>query len=46
VERLPGDIEEALRAASSIGDDRLQRQSCGRVVPESFTHGSSEQRVR
>jgi predicted metalloprotease len=41
-----GDIEEALRAASSIGDDRLQRQSRGRVVPESFTHGSSEQRVR
>ncbi len=40
-----GDIEEALRAASSIGDDRLQRRSRGRVVPESFTHGSSEQRV-
>lgn len=41
-----GDIDEALRAASSIGDDRLQRQSSGYVVPESFTHGSSEQRVR
>jgi predicted metalloprotease len=41
-----GDIEEALRAASSIGDDRLQRQSRGYVVPESFTHGSSEQRMR
>ncbi len=42
----PGDIEEALNAASSIGDDRLQRQSRGYVVPESFTHGSSAQRVR
>ena len=42
----PGDIEEALRAASAIGDDRLQRQSQGTVVPDSFTHGSSEQRVR
>ncbi len=41
-----GDIEEALRAASAIGDDRLQRQSQGHVVPDSFTHGSSEQRVR
>ena len=41
-----GDIEEALQAASSIGDDRLQKQSGGRVVPESFTHGSSAQRVR
>jgi predicted metalloprotease len=41
----PGDAEEGLRAAASIGDDRLQRQSQGRVVPESFTHGSSEQRV-
>ena len=41
-----GDIEEALNAASSIGDDRLQRQAGGQVVPESFTHGSSEQRMR
>ncbi|MCU0538027.1 MAG: zinc metallopeptidase [Hydrococcus sp. Prado102] len=41
-----GDIEEALNAASSIGDDRLQKQSRGYVVPESFTHGSSAQRVR
>lgn len=41
-----GDIEEALNAASSIGDDRLQRQAQGYVVPDSFTHGSSAQRVR
>jgi len=41
----PGDAEEGLRAAAAIGDDRLQRQSQGRIVPESFTHGSSEQRV-
>ena len=41
----PGDAEEGLRGAASIGDDRLQRQAQGRVVPESFTHGSSEQRV-
>ncbi|HXF40676.1 MAG TPA: neutral zinc metallopeptidase [Blastocatellia bacterium] len=41
-----GDIEEALGAASSVGDDRLQRQAQGRVVPDSFTHGTSEQRVR
>jgi len=41
-----GDLEEALRAASAIGDDNIQRQSQGRVVPDSFTHGSSEQRVR
>jgi len=41
-----GDIEEALSTASAIGDDRLQRQSRGSVVPDSFTHGTSEQRVR
>ncbi len=40
-----GDIEEGLRAASAIGDDRLQMQTQGYVVPESFTHGTSEQRV-
>jgi predicted metalloprotease len=42
----PGDIDEALNAASAIGDDRIQRQTQGYVVPDSFTHGSSEQRVR
>lgn len=42
----PGDIEEGLTAASAIGDDRLQSQATGRVVPDSFTHGSSAQRVR
>ena len=42
----PGDTEEALAAASGVGDDRLQKQSRGYVVPESFTHGSSEQRMR
>ncbi len=41
-----GDVEEALNAASAIGDDRLQKQAQGYVVPESFTHGTSEQRVR
>jgi uncharacterized protein len=41
-----GDVESALRAATAIGDDTLQRQTQGRVVPESFTHGSAEQRVR
>ena len=41
-----GDLEEALNAANAIGDDRLQKQSSGRVVPDSFTHGTSEQRMR
>ena len=41
-----GDVEAALTAASAIGDDRLQRQTQGRVVPDSFTHGTSAQRVR
>jgi predicted metalloprotease len=39
-----GDVEEGLGAAAAIGDDRLQRMSTGTVSPESFTHGSSEQR--
>ena len=42
----PGDVEEALGAASAVGDDRLQRESQGYVVPDSFTHGTSEQRIR
>lgn len=42
----PGDLEQALQAASAIGDDRLQQQSQGRVVPDAFTHGTSAQRVR
>lgn len=42
----PGEIEQALAAASAIGDDRLQRQTQGQIVPESFTHGTSTQRVR
>jgi uncharacterized protein len=42
----PGDLEAALTAASAIGDDRLQQQSQGRIVPESFTHGTSAQRVK
>ena len=41
-----GDVEEAIRAANAIGDDRLQKQSSGRVVPDAFTHGTSEQRMR
>jgi predicted metalloprotease len=42
----PGDVESALRAATAIGDDTLQKQAQGYVVPDSFTHGTSEQRVR
>jgi predicted metalloprotease len=42
----PGDIEEALKAANAIGDDRLQMQSQGYVVPDAFTHGTSAQRMR
>jgi hypothetical protein len=42
----PGDVEAALRTASAIGDDRLQRRSQGYVVPDAFTHGSSQQRMR
>jgi predicted metalloprotease len=41
-----GDAEEALNTASAIGDDRLQRQGQGHVVPDSFTHGTSQQRMR
>jgi uncharacterized protein len=41
----PGDVEEAMRAAAAIGDDRLQKMSTGRVMPDRFTHGSSAQRV-
>lgn len=42
----PGDVEEALNAATAIGDDRLQKMQQGYVVPDSFTHGTSEQRMR
>jgi predicted metalloprotease len=42
----PGDVEAALQTASAIGDDRLQQQSQGYVVPDAFTHGSSAQRTR
>ena len=41
-----GDLEEAINAANAIGDDRLQKNATGRVVPDSFTHGTSEQRMR
>ena len=42
----PGDVEEALNAATQIGDDMIQKKMTGRVVPDAFTHGSAEQRVR
>jgi len=42
----PGDVESALQTASAIGDDRLQRQAQGYVVPDAFTHGTSAQRTR
>jgi hypothetical protein len=42
----PGDVEEAMRAAAAVGDDTLQRQAQGHIVPESFTHGTAEQRAR
>jgi predicted metalloprotease len=45
VELEPGDVDEALRAAGAIGDDRLQRMATGRIQPERFTHGTSQQRV-
>jgi predicted metalloprotease len=45
VELEPGDADEALRAAAAIGDDRLQRMATGRIQPERFTHGTSQQRV-
>ena len=41
-----GDLEEGINAAAAVGDDRIQRQSQGYIVPDSFTHGTSEQRVR
>ena len=46
IELDPGDADDALRAASAIGDDRLQKMSTGRVMPERFTHGTSAQRVQ
>jgi predicted metalloprotease len=45
VELEAGDVEQGLQAAAAIGDDRLQRMSSGRVMPDRFTHGTSEQRV-
>jgi len=41
----PGDFEEAIGAASAVGDDRIQKQSQGYVVPDAFTHGTSAQRI-
>lgn len=41
-----GDIEEGMRAAQAIGDDALQRKATGRIIEDSFTHGTSEQRLR
>jgi uncharacterized protein len=45
VELDPGDADEAIRAAGAIGDDRLQKMATGHVMPDRFTHGSSQQRV-
>ena len=45
VQMEPGDLEDGLKAAAAIGDDRIQRMSTGRVFPEKFTHGTSQQRV-
>ena len=42
----PGEVQQALQAAASVGDDTLQRRMQGRVVPDTFTHGSAEQRQR
>ena len=42
----PGDLEAGLRAATAVGDDTIQRRTQGQVVPDAFTHGTAEQRVR